>query len=69
MMSKSTRRVLLIGVGFAVLAGCTPSYQVPRGGQSFPLVNPTFMALPVQPMFCNTDKVGYCPGSAKPAAQ
>ena len=31
MMSKSTRRVLLIGVGFAVLAGCTPSYQVPRG--------------------------------------
>jgi hypothetical protein len=49
-------------IRLTLLAGCTPSSQIGHGGQSFPLVNPSFMALPVQPMLCNTEKVGYCPG-------
>ena len=67
MTAQSSRHLLALGFGLTLLAGCTPSSQIAHGGQSFPLVNPKFMALPVQPMLCNTEKVGYCPGQ-KPAS-
>jgi len=67
MTAQSSHYLLTLGFALTLLAGCTPSYQTGRGGQSFPLVNPSFMALPVQPMLCNTEKVGYCQGQ-KPAS-
>jgi hypothetical protein len=67
MSAQSRYQLLALGFGLILLAGCTPSSQMGRGGQSFPLVNPSFMALPVQPMLCDTAKVGYCRGE-KPAS-
>jgi len=59
-MSKSASRLLLIAFGFLLLAACTPSSMQPHGGQSFPLVNPSFMSWPVS-WFCDPASVGYCP--------
>jgi hypothetical protein len=60
-MSKSAIRLLPIAFGFLLLAACTPANDVPHGGQSFPLVQPSFMSWPVQPMLCDPASVGYCP--------
>ena len=51
----------------------------PHGGQSFALVNPSFMSWPVQPelrelveagggehLLCDLAKVGYCPNDYAP---
>jgi hypothetical protein len=61
-MSKSAIRLLPIALGFLVLAACTPSSMQPHGGQSFPLVNPSFMSWPVS-WFCDPASVGYCPAN------
>jgi hypothetical protein len=67
MKIRSTISLLAMTAGLALLAGCTPSYDVAHGGQSLPLVNPSFMSVPVQPFMCDTANVGYCPMS-KPAS-
>ena len=61
MTLRTCRRFIVAGIGLALLAGCTPSYDALHGGQSLPLVNPSFMALPVQPWTCDPGNVGYCP--------
>ena len=60
-MSKSAIRLLPIAFGFLLLGACTPGSVKPHGGQSFPLVQPSFMSWPVQHWLCNPDSVGYCP--------
>ena len=70
-MSKSAIRLLPVALGLLLLAAaCTPPNMQPHGGQSFALVNPSFMSWPVQPevpdltgehMLCDPAKVGYCP--------
>ena len=60
-MSKSAIRLLPLAFGLLLLGACTPPNVVPHGGQSFPLVQPSFMSWPVQPWFCSPDLVGYCP--------
>ena len=60
-MSKSAIRLLPIAFGFLLLGACTPGSVKPHGGQSFPLVQPSFMSWPVQPWLCHPDSVGYCP--------
>ena len=56
-------------------AACTPPNMQPHGGQSFALVNPSFMSWSVQPevpdltgehMLCDPAKVGYCPFNMDP---
>ena len=63
-MSKSALPLLPVAFGLLLLAAaCTPGWMRPHGGQSFPLVNPTFMSWPVQPWLCDPANVGYCPAS------
>jgi hypothetical protein len=61
-MSKSAIRLLPIALGFLILGACTPASMQPHGGQSFPLVNPSFMSWPVS-WFCDPASVGYCPAN------
>ena len=77
-MSKSAIRLLPVALGLLLLAAaCTPPNMQPHGGQSFALVNPSFMSWPVQPevpdlagtgehMLCDPAKVGYCPFNMDP---
>ena len=60
-MSKSAIRLLPLAFGLLLLGACTPPNVVPHGGQTFPLVQPSFMSWPAQPWFCSPDLVGYCP--------
>ena len=60
-MSKSAIRLLPLAFGLLLLGACTPPNVVPLGGQTFPLVQPSFMSWPVQPWFCDPANVGYCP--------
>ncbi len=62
---KNRSKICLLGAaaGMLLLVGCTPSYMTPHGGQSLPLVNPSFMATPVQSWNCDAANVGYCQGS------
>ena len=62
LMSKSAIRLLPIALGFLVLGACTPASMRPHGGQSFPLVQPSFMSWPVS-WFCDPASVGYCPAN------
>jgi hypothetical protein len=62
-MSKSAIRLLPIAFGFLLLGACTPPSEQPHGGQSFPLVQPSFMSWPVQSMICDPASVGYCPAN------
>ena len=63
LMSKSAIRLLPIAFGFLVLGACTPASMQPHGGQSFPLVQPSFMSWPVQSFLCDPASVGYCPAN------
>ena len=62
-MSKSAIRLLPIAFGFLLLGACTPGSVKPHGGQSFPLVQPSFMSWPVQSFLCDPASVGYCPAN------
>ena len=64
LMSKSAIRLLPLAFGLLLLGACTPSNVAPHGGQSFALVQPSFMSWPVQPWFCDPANVGYCPLSS-----
>jgi len=62
-MGKAISRVLVLGLGLAVLAGC-------KGNQALPGVDASFLSFPVQTKWCDPAKATYCPGSnEKPAGQ
>ena len=60
LMSKSAIRLLPLAFGLLLLGACTS----PHGGQTFPLVEPSFMSWPAQ-WFCDPASAGYCRPSSE----